>query len=369
MKIESAKTIVIKIGSSTLVDEKFSLREKWLKNFSSDVSNLIEQGKKIVIVSSGAVALGRKSFGKEKGKLKLEEKQAISAIGQPILVSQYQKFFAKNKLQTAQILLTISDTENRRNYLNARNTFQTLLSKKIIPIVNENDSVATEELKFGDNDRLSAYVAQMISADLLVILSDVDGLYSENPSKNKNAKHINLVEKITPEIEALAGGASSNIGTGGMITKIKAAKIAAESGCNTIISSSLFNHSIKNIFENKQKYTLFLSQEKPEKARKTWILNSLVSKGKIVVDNGAEIALKSHKSLLPVGVLAVEGLFERGDKISIFSAKNIEIAKGIVAYSSQDINLIKGKKSSEIEKILGFSGREAVVHIDDMVVV
>ncbi len=367
MNISSAKTIVIKIGSSTLVDEKFNLREKWLKTLAEDISKLQKHGKKIIIVSSGAVALGRKFYGKEKGKLKLEEKQAVAAIGQPLLINNYNKFLSKNKLVTAQILLTISDTENRRNYLNARNTFEALLDKNIIPIVNENDSVATEELRFGDNDRLSAFVAQMVSANLLIILSDVDGLYSDNPNKNKSAKHIALVENINTEIEKLAGDSTSEIGSGGMITKIKAAQIAAESGCSTIIASSKNNHSIASIFSGKEKYTLFKAEQNPEKARKTWILNSLVSKGKIYIDEGAEKALKSKKSLLAVGIKNIEGNFERGEKISIYSLNKDEIAKGITAYSSSDIEKIKGKKSSDIEKILGFSGREAVVHVDDFV--
>lgn len=369
MNISSAKTIVIKIGSSTLVDEKLRLREKWLKTLAQDIAGLQKKGKKVIIVSSGAVALGRKLYGKEKGKLKLEEKQALAAIGQPLLINSYNKLLSKKKLITAQILLTISDTENRRNYLNARNTFETLLKKNIIPIVNENDSVATEELRFGDNDRLSAFVAQMVSADLLIILSDVDGLYTDNPGKNKDAKHISIVNEINSDIEKLAGGSGSDIGSGGMITKIKAAEIAAESGCATIIASSKNNNSISNIFSGKAKYTLFKSTQNPEKARKTWILNSLVSKGKIYVDEGAEKALKSKKSLLAVGIKNVDGSFERGEKISIYSHDKKEIAKGITAYSSDDIIQIKGKKSDEIEKILGFSGREAVVHVDDMVII
>lgn len=368
MVLQKAKIVVIKIGSSSLVDEKKTLRKKWIKSLCSDVSALIKQGKKIIIVSSGAVALGRNIIANKKIKLKIEQKQAAAAIGQPLLMKEYSKYFDSYDLQTAQILLTINDIENRRSYLNAKNTFETLLENNVVPIVNENDSVATEELKFGDNDRLSALVAQMVGADNLVIFSDIDGLYTDDPNKNKNAKHIEVVGNINEDIKFFAKGASSNVGSGGMITKIHAAKIASEFGCNTIITSGKANNPIKKLMGG-AKCTLFKSSENPSNARKKWILNSPASKGKIIVDDGAAKALQNKKSLLPIGIKRVEGNFNRGDKITIINEKGRELARGISAYSSSDVGVIKGKKSSEIEAILGYLGREAVVHVDDMVLV
>lgn len=368
MALDKAKIIVIKIGSSSLVDEERSLRANWIKTLAADVAALTKKGKKVIIVSSGAVALGKKIISAKKQKLKIEEKQAAAAYGMPVLMGEYSKAFAKHNINTAQILLTLNDIETRRSYLNAQNTFETLLDHDVVPIVNENDSVATEELKFGDNDRLSALVAQMVQADTLVILSDIDGLYTDDPRRNKDAKHIAVVESIDNKITGSAKGATSNTGTGGMITKIQAAKIASEFGCNTIITSGQVNNPVKKLNDG-ARHTLFKAAENPAKARKKWILNSLVSKGKIIVDDGAAKALLSKKSLLPIGIKKVEGNFSRGDKVSIFAPNGKEIGKGICAYSSADIDAIKGKRSAEIEKILGFSGREAVVHVDDLVLI
>jgi glutamate 5-kinase len=368
MALEKAKIVVIKIGSSSLVDENFVLRKKWIKSLCDDVAALIKKDKKVILVTSGAVALGRNLLAKKKQKLRIEEKQAAAACGQPLLMSEYSKAFASKKIDTAQILLTINDIENRRSYLNAKNTFETLLENNVVPIVNENDSVATEELKFGDNDRLSALVAQMVGADHLVILSDIDGLYTDDPNKNKDAKHIAVVGKINEDISIFAKGVSSKTGSGGMATKIQAAKIASEFGCNTIIAKAGEANSISKLIKG-AKHTLFKAEENPAKARKKWILNSQVTNGKIFIDDGAAKALQSHKSLLPIGIKKIEGKFNRGDKVSVFSLKGKEIAKGISAYSSSDINAIMGKRSSEIEKILGFTGREAAVHVDDLVLV
>jgi glutamate 5-kinase len=366
MVLDRSKIIVIKIGSSSLVDDKLALRKKWIRSVSDDVASLMKKGKKVIIVSSGAVALGRDLLANKKQKLKIEEKQAAAACGQPILMSEYSKAFAAKKIDTAQILLTINDIENRRSYLNAKNTFEALLDYGVVPIVNENDSVATEELKFGDNDRLSALVAQMVFADTLIIFSDIDGLYTDDPNKNKNAKHIDIVGKIDEDISIFAKGVSSKIGSGGMATKIQAAKIASEFGCETIITSGKMNNPVK-VLINGARHTLFKSEESPTRARKKWILNSLVSKGKIIVDDGASKALHGKKSLLPIGIKKVEGSFSRGDKVTVCTEKGKEVAKGISAYSSSDINKIKGKKTAEIEKILGFSGREAAIHVDDLV--
>ena len=366
MALEKAKIIVLKIGSSSLVDGKSVLRKKWIRSLCSDIAALNKQGKKVIIVSSGAVALGRKSIRTTKTKFSIEQKQAAAAIGQPILMNEYSAAFSSKKIQTAQILLTLNDIENRRSYLNAKNTFETLLANNIVPIVNENDSVATEELKFGDNDRLSALVAQMVGADHLVILSDIDGLYTDDPNKNKNAKHIEVVGNIDEDIKIYAKGVSSKLGSGGMATKIQAAKIASEFGCRTIITSGQPENPVKKLMKG-ARHTLFRSGENPAGARKKWILNSLMSKGQITADDGAVKALQGRKSLLPIGIKAVKGTFSRGDKVTVVDNSGREVAKGISAYSSADIAQIKGKKSAEIEKILGFSGREAVIHVNDMV--
>jgi glutamate 5-kinase len=361
------KNIVIKIGSSSLADENFDLRQNWLKSLCADVAELLQQGKNIVLVSSGAVALGRKNIVKDYRKLKIEEKQAAAAIGQPALIAEYQKYFDEHKIKVAQVLLTINDIEDRRRYLNAKNTFETLLENKIITIVNENDTVATEELRFGDNDRLSAQVAQMIGADLLIIFSDINGLYSDDPNKNPEAKHIEIITDFTGEIFEAAKGATSKTGTGGMSTKIQAAKIAADSGCNTIITSGKIQNPIKALI-NGGKNSLFVASQTPLAARKAWILNRLVNSGAVLVDDGAEAALKNNKSLLAVGVKNIEGEFSRGDKITIINLHKQNIAYGISAYGSVELGQIIGKKSSDIEAIIGYSGRDAVVHIDDLVV-
>jgi glutamate 5-kinase len=366
--LKNSKIIVVKIGSSSLVDGKLQLRKAWIKSICADIAELKNSGKKVVIVTSGSVAVGRTYLKKNQQKLRIEQKQAAAAIGQPMLINEYNKAFAKLGFTTAQILLTINDIENRRSYLNAKNTFETLFENNIIPVVNENDSVATEELKFGDNDRLSALVAQMVSADNLIILSDIDGLYSDDPNRNKNAKHISLVEKIDDEIFGSAKGVTSKTGSGGMATKIQAAKIAFEFGCNTIIASGQKNHPLK-LLQNGARHTLFKSNQSPNKARKNWIVNSLVTKGKIIVDDGAVSALKNHKSLLPIGIKNIEGKFTRGDKIIISTQSGKEIGKGITAYSSEDIKIIMGKKSDDIEVALGFTGREAAVHADDIVLI
>ncbi len=367
MILKNAKTIVIKIGSTTLVDEDRVLRKKWIRSLCEDIAELVAEKKKVIIVSSGAVALGRKIISEKKTKLKIEEKQAAAAIGQPILMNEYISALGANELHAAQILLTLTDIENRRSYLNAKNTFETLLDENIIPIVNENDSVATEELKFGDNDRLSALVAQMVEADKLIIFSDIDGLYNDDPNKNKDAKHIAVVEKIDDSISSSAKGVSSNMGSGGMQTKISAAKIAAESGCATIITKGSVLNPLKKLNEG-AKHTIFKTSETPKSAWKKWITNSLVAKGRIIIDDGAVKALQGKKSLLPIGIIGVEGQFVRGEKVSIATKGGKDIAKGISAYSSEDISHIKGKKSAEIEKILGYSGHEAVIHANDMVV-
>ncbi len=365
MSLEKAKIVVIKIGSSSMVDDKLSLRKKWIGSLCKDVAELVSSGKKVILVSSGAVALGRNFISSKSTKLKIEEKQAAAAIGQPLLMKEYAKAFSAHGLTAAQRLLTINDIENRRSYLNAKSTFETLLENGVIPIVNENDTVATQELRFGDNDRLSALVAQMVRADTLVIFSDIDGLYTDDPNKNKDAKHIAVVEKIDG-VAGFAKGVSSSVGSGGMTTKIQAARIAAESGCSTIITNGAPQNPIAKLRKGAL-HTLFRAGESPSNARKKWILNSLVSHGKLVVDDGAAKALSGKKSLLPIGIKRVEGSFNRGDIVNITTEKGKVIAKGISAYSSKDAALIQGKKTAEIEKILGFSGREAVIHVNDMV--
>lgn len=365
--IKKAKRIVLKVGSSLMVNQKDgNLREAWLKSLAEDVAYLRAQGKDVVIVTSGSVALGRKYITSAKRAMKLEEKQAAAACGQPELVRRYQEYLGKNNIPVAQILLTVIDSENRRNYLNAKNTLETLLANNVVPVINENDTVATEELRFGDNDRLAARVAQMISADLLILFSDVDGLYTGNPRLDPAAKHIMEVPQITRQIEEMATGAlSDGIGSGGMVTKIEAAKIAVSGGCNMILASGKENNPVKRL-ENGSKHTIFLSMENPVRARKHWIASSLHTSGEVIIDDGAVSALKSGKSLLPAGVIDIHGKFDRGDTIVIKDSKMNKLGVGLAAYDSDDARLIIGQKSQAIESMVGFMGRDELIHRDNL---
>lgn len=366
MDILKYKTIVIKIGSSLIVDGKNKIKKNWFNKLIDDINFLIQKNKQIIIVSSGAIALGCDLLKINKKNTKLSQFQAIAAIGQIELINLFKKAFEKKKIKISQILLTLEDTEERRRSLNAKETINNLLKMSVIPIVNENDTVATSEIRYGDNDRLAARVAQICNADCLIMLSDIDGLYSADPKKNKNAKIIKKVTAIDKSIEALASESISSYGTGGMITKIKAAKICMQSGCDMILTSGMINNPIKNIIKNKN-YTLFESQSSFLNAKKQWILNSIATKGSIMIDEGAEKALKNGKSLLPIGVTAVEGNFNRGDAIYIINSKKRRIATGITAYSSLDAKKIIGFKTDKIKEILGYVSRGEMVHIDNLV--
>ncbi|MBS0244025.1 MAG: glutamate 5-kinase [Proteobacteria bacterium] len=364
---KAARRIAIKIGSALLVDGKSGrLRATWLNSIADDIAALVAEDKDVILVSSGAIALGRHVMGLGKRALELEESQAAAAVGQISLASAWQDVFHARGLTAAQVLLTLGDTEERRRYLNARRTMDTLLARKVIPVVNENDTVATAEIRYGDNDRLSARVASMMSADCLVLLSDIDGLYTAPPAQDPNAKRLDVVTAITPEIEAMAGDAGSELSKGGMVTKVAAGRIAMGSGCHMIITSGKVLHPLAAI-EAGAPCTWFLAPSDPVTARKRWIAGNLEPKGVIEIDAGAETALGAGKSLLPAGVVRVEGSFERGDAVVIRGTGGHEIGRGLVAYSRVDADRIVGKKSGEIAKILGHSGRSELVHRDDMV--
>jgi len=362
-----ARRIVVKIGSSLLVDRASGeLKSAWLDTLADDIGALVDSGKQVIVVSSGAIALGRHVLGFAKGALELEKSQAAAAVGQISLAGAYQAVFKARGLAAAQILLTLGDTEERRRYLNARQTIDTLLAERAIPVVNENDTVATAEIRYGDNDRLSARVASMMSADCLVLLSDVDGLYTAPPGSVAGARLIPEVRQITPEIEAMAGGAGTELSRGGMVTKIEAGKIALASGTNMVIVSGKVAHPLRALAEGAP-CTWLLAPSDPVTARKRWIAGRLEPRGIVEIDAGAERALLSGKSLLPAGVKRVEGTFERGDAVVIRSADGRELGRGLVAYARHDAARIIGKKTSEIAAILGFAGRAALVHRDDMV--
>ena len=361
-----ARRIVIKIGSALLVDSASGrIRSTWLNSLADDVAELRQEGRQVALVSSGAIALGRHIMRLPKGPLELEQSQAAAAVGQITLAHSYQELFRARGLTTAQVLLTLGDTEERRRYLNARRTIDTLLAHGVIPVVNENDTVATSEIRYGDNDRLSARVASMISADCLVLLSDVDGLYTSPPGSDPNAKRLDVVREITPEIEAMAGDAGTELSRGGMKTKVEAGRIALAAGTDMVIASGKVLHPLRALREGAL-CTWFLASSDPVTAKKRWIAGQLEPRGTVVIDAGAERALLAGKSLLPAGVTRVEGQFDRGDAVVIRSSSGHEIGRGLIAYARADAERIIGRHSSEIAAVLGHEGRSELIHRDDM---
>jgi glutamate 5-kinase len=363
---QKARRIVVKIGSALIVDRATGrLKATWLNALADDIAGLAGEGREVILVSSGAIAFGRGLLGLPKGALKLEESQAAAAAGQISLAHAYQSLFKERGLAAAQVLLTLGDTEERRRYLNARHTIGTLLRLKAVPVVNENDTVATSEIRYGDNDRLAARVASMMSADVLVLLSDIDGLYTAPPAMDPSAKLVPEVRSITPGIEAMAGDAGSELSRGGMVTKIAAARIATEAGTHMLITSGKVLHPIRAISEGATG-TWFLAPSDPVAARKRWIAGTLEPRGALVIDSGAAAALAQGRSLLPAGVRAVEGEFDRGDAVRIRTEDGRVLGRGLSAYARKDVERIMGRKSSEIAALLGYEGRAEVVHRDDM---
>ena len=369
LKLTDAKRVVVKVGSALLVDaEKGRLNRAWLESLAGDIARMKKRGQELIVVSSGAIALGRRHLNLPAGKLRLEESQAAAAVGQIRLAHAYKELLDAHEITVAQILLTLGDTEQRRRYLNARGTLKTLLALGAVPVINENDTVATTEIRYGDNDRLAARVAQMVGADCLVLLSDIDGLYTANPHLDADAQFVAKVLEITPQIEAMAGGSASEVGSGGMHTKIAAAKIAVGAGIHLCISKGALDHPLRSIEEG-TRCTWFVPTANPVTVRKQWIAGTLKPAGAITVDDGAVRALMGGKSLLPAGVTRALGRFERGDTVSIIAPDGTEIARGICAYSDSDAARIIGRKSAEIEAVLGFRGRDEIVHRDDLVLI
>jgi len=362
----NSNLIVIKVGSSLLVEQATgTLRRGWLRSLCADIAVLRRDGKNVLLVSSGAIALGRRALKLKDGPLRLEESQAAAAAGQVRLAEAYVESLASENIVAAQVLLTLGDTEERRRYLNARATLRTLLDLGSIPVVNENDTVATAEIRFGDNDRLAARVASMMEADTLVLLSDIDGLYSADPNREPEAEHIAEVSAITPEIERMAGDSISGVGRGGMRSKILAAKIATAAGCEVVIAKGRIDHPIAAIGKG-ARVTRFHPSETPAVARKRWIAGVLKPQGVLIIDAGAAKALREGKSLLPAGIRQIDGRFERGDAVLVRDQEGQEIARGLVAYGAADAERIAGKRSLEIEAILGYRGRDEIVHRDDL---
>jgi len=366
MHLKNSKIIVIKIGSSLLVNKKREIRKKWLLSFAKDIKKLKTRNKKIIIVSSGAIALGCKKMNYEKSNLKLDKSQAIASVGQIELMNLFSQTFSKFKLNISQILLTLEDTEERRRSINAKRTFDNLFKLDYIPIVNENDTIATTEIKYGDNDRLASRVAQITNADTLILLSDVDGLFTKNPKLYKDAKLIKKVNDFDKDLKDINMKGITEFGKGGMSTKIEAAKICNLAGCNMIIANGLYLNPINQI-EKKNSCTLFVSKITKLQARKKWIISSVSPKGELTIDEGAKKALVNGKSLLAAGIKKVSGRFKKGDHIKIIDIKRNEFARGLSSFSSEEIVKIIGCHSNEIVKILGYISKSEVVHKDDMV--
>jgi glutamate 5-kinase len=364
--IGTARRLTVKVGSSLLASEK-GARQEWLATLGSDIADLREEGKQVVVVSSGAVALGRQ-YLKLKRSNRLPLKQAAAAAGQPLLMEAWAEALHPFRIPTAQLLLTLGDTESRRRWLNARATMEVLLGQGAVPVINENDTVATQELRYGDNDRLSARVAQMIQADVLILLSDVDGVYTANPQRDSSARHVPHIAQIDGEVESWAGGASATgVGSGGMQTKMAAAKIASSFGCATIIASGHSDHPLVALASGAARATVIDASGSPASAYKQWIAGTLVPAGSITVDDGAVKALASGKSLLPSGARKVKGSFERGVCLRVLAADGREVARGITAYTSRETEAILGCASSEIEARLGYGGPDELIHRNDLV--
>lgn len=368
--LANARRLVIKVGSSLLFDHKTAtLNQSWLSAITEDLTQMRARGQEIIIVSSGAIALGRHKLGLQTQTLRLEESQAAAAAGQIDLINAWSTALSGSNTSVAQILLTLTDTEDRRRYLNARTTLQTLLKLGTIPIINENDTVATTEIRYGDNDRLAARVAGMVSADWLVLLSDIDGLYTNDPKTNENARFISRVDAITPDILALAAKPppknATQLGSGGMVTKLEAARIAMNAGCHALIADGRKSHPLKSV-EGGGRSTWFIATATPTQSRKHWIAGSLATKGTLTIDAGAAKALKNGMSLLPAGVKSVSGLFSRGDAVSVKDINGEEIARGLCAYDTDAACAIMGQQSKMIKSILGYAGREEMIHRDDL---
>jgi glutamate 5-kinase len=365
LALANARRLVVKVGSAILCGAD-GVRENWLATLAADIADLRRDGRDVVVVTSGAIALGRRRLNLQ-GPLRLDEKQAASAAGQAALVEAWQAAFAPHAIPVAQILLTLDDTENRRRYLNARATFGTLLELGALPLVNENDTIATAEIRYGDNDRLAAHAAQIAGAELLIILSDIDGVYDADPRRVPGAKRLPLIERITPDIVAAAGAANAaaGVGSGGMASKIAAAEIAGAAGAATIIAPGMDEHPLQRI-AGEGAATLILAPTSPAKARRQWIGARLKPLGEIRIDAGAAKALTAGASLLPAGVVSIAGEFQRGDAVMVVAPDGAAIAQGLSAYGASELRLIAGKRSDEIEKILGYRRRPAVIEKDDL---
>ena len=365
--LKDFRRIVVKVGSSLLVDSSAGgLKRDWLASLAADVASLHRQKCDVLVVSSGAIALGRAVLKLPSGALKLEDSQAAAAVGQIALARAWSEALGAHSLTAGQVLVTLGDTEERRRYLNARSTIAKLLEWRSVPVINENDTVATTEIRYGDNDRLAARVATMMSADLLVLLSDVDGLYDRPPIAGNGAKLVPIVARITPDIEAMAGASGSDLARGGMLTKIEAGKIATTAGTHMVIASGRVMHPLQTI-ANGSACTWFLTPANPVTARKKWIAGSLEPRGALMIDAGAVRALRSGKSLLPAGVVKVEGSFGRGDAVVVRGPDGHEVGRGLVAYDADDAEKIKGRSSADVLLILGYTGRTEMIHRDDLV--
>lgn len=368
-RVAAARRVVVKIGSALLVDRASGrLDAPWFADLVADIARLRKRGQEVLVVSSGAIALGRRHLGLRHGTLRLEESQAAAAAGQIRLAHAWQEALGQHEIPVAQVLLTLGDTEQRRRYLNARSTLETLLALGAVPVINENDTVATEEIRYGDNDRLAARVAQMVGADCLLLLSDTDGLHTADPSRDPAAELVAEVRAVTPEIEAMAGEAATDVGSGGMVTKLAAGRIALAAGCHMVIASGRVRHPVQAVEEG-ARCTWFIASLNPARVRKQWIAGSLQPRGEIFVDDGAAAALAAGKSLLPAGVLRVSGEFERGDAVLIRDTRGIILGRGLSAYGAADAARITGLRSSEIEAVLGYRGREELVHRNDLAMV